>query len=118
MTLTEKAPEKPIKLSSVGEPMPISKAPSEEAPAPKTRPERPNPLEERAKHMPAQPSAPKDAAEWVGEPMPIIKKKDGDQKTALQVEAPLEMPTQEKKRKSSPIPNPIPCRGVPKRPLP
>ena len=102
MTLTEKAPEKPIKLSSVGEPMPISKAPSEEAPAPKTRPERPNPLEERAKHMPAQPSAPKDAAEWVGEPMPIIKKKDGDQKTALQVEAPLEMPTQEKEAEKRP----------------
>lgn len=89
MTLTEKAPEKPIKLSSVGEPMPISKASPEEAPAPRPRPERPNPLEERAKHMPAQSSAPTNAAEWVGEPMPITKKQDGDQGLDKQVEAPL-----------------------------
>ena len=96
MTLTEKAPEKPIKLSSVGEPMPISKASPEEAPAPRPRPERPNPLEERAKHMPAQSSAPTNAAEWVGEPMPITKKQDRDQGLAKKVEAPLEMSTQEK----------------------
>ena len=104
MTLTEKAPEKPIKLSSVGEPMPISKASPEEAPAPRPRPERPNPLEERAKHMPAQSSAPTNAAEWVGEPMPITKKQDGDQGLAKQVEAPLEMPTQEKEAEKRPAP--------------
>lgn len=104
MTLTEKAPEKPIKLSSVGEPMPISKASPEEAPAPRPRPERPNPLEERAKHMPAQSSAPTNAAEWVGEPMPITKKQDSDQGLAKQVEAPLEMPTQEKEAEKRPAP--------------
>lgn len=93
MTLTEKAPEKPIKLSSVGEPMPISKSPSSgEAPAHKPRPERPNPLEERAKHMPVQSSAPANTAEWVGEPMPIVKKKDTPE-PAKQADAPLEMPT-------------------------
>jgi len=102
MTLTEKAPEKPIKLSSVGEPMPISKASPEEVPAPRPRPERPNPLEERAKHMPAQPSAPTNAAEWVGEPMPIIKKQDGEQELAKLVEAPLAMPTQEKEAEKRP----------------
>ena len=104
MTLTEKATEKPIKLSSVGEPMPISKASPEEVPAPRPRPERPNPLEERAKHMPAQSSAPTNAAEWVGEPMPITKKQDGDQGLAKQVEAPLEMPTQEKEAEKRPAP--------------
>ena len=102
--VTEKAPEKPIKLSSVGEPMPISKASPEEAPAPRPRPERPNPLEERAKHMPAQSSAPTNAAEWVGEPMPITKKQDDDQGLAKQVEAPLEMPTQEKEAEKRPAP--------------
>lgn len=93
MTLTEKAPEKPIKLSSVGEPMPISKASPEEAPAPGPRPERPNPLEKCAKHMSAQSSVSIDAAEWVGGLMPITKKRDSDQGLAKQVGAPLEMPT-------------------------
>lgn len=96
MTLTEKAPEKPIRLSSVGEPMPISKASPEQVPAPRPHPERPNPLEERAKHMTARSSTLTNAAEWVGEPMPITRKQDRDQGLAKQVEAPLAIPTQEK----------------------
>lgn len=54
--------------------------------------------------MPAQSSAPTNAAEWVGEPMPITKKQDGDQGLAKQVEAPLEMPTQEKEAEKRPAP--------------
>ena len=104
MTLTEKAPEKPIKLSSVGEPMPISKAsprkflPPGRALSARTR------WKSAPSHMPAQSSAPTNAAEWVGEPMPITKKQDGDQGLAKQVEAPLEMPTQEKEAEKRPAP--------------
>ena len=107
MTLTEKAPEKSIKLSSVGEPMPISKSPSSgEAPVHKPRPERPNPLEERAKHMPARSSAPANTAEWVGEPMPITKKKESDPEPAKQVDAPLEMPSPGSEAAPSPVSEP------------
>lgn len=70
VVLTEKA-EKP-KLSSVGEPMPIAK--TDAALKETKRPSRPNPLEERAKHTPSRSTAPSNAAEWVGEPMPIITK--------------------------------------------
>ena len=54
--------------------------------------------------MPAQSSAPTNAAEWVGEPMPITKKQDSDQGLTKQVEAPLEMPTQEKEAEKRPAP--------------
>lgn len=115
MTLTERAPEKPIKLSSVGEPTPISKSPSPagEGPTPKPRPDRPNPLEERAKHIPAHSSAPANAAEWVGEPMPITKKKDGEPEPAQQADAPLEMHAQDKEAAKRPVPERV---SEPQRP--
>lgn len=72
VVLTEKA-EKP-KLSSVGDPMPITK--TDAAPKETKRPARPNPLEERAKRMPARSTAPSNTAEWVGDPMPIVKPQD------------------------------------------
>lgn len=71
LTLTEKTSEKPLKLSSVGEPMPISKADALSSPQPRPRS---NPLEERLKRAPSRSSAPENATEWVGEPMPIVKK--------------------------------------------
>lgn len=67
VTLTERVQPK---MSSVGEPVPVIRT---GAPEPRRRPDRPNPLEERAKRTPAHSSAPASAAEWVGEPMPILK---------------------------------------------
>lgn len=77
VVLTEKAPEKPVKLSSVGDPMPLNKA---DALSLRQR-KRPNPLEERAKHMPSRSNAPENATEWVGEPMPISKKEKPESTT-------------------------------------
>ena len=88
--LTEQMRNTP-KLSSVGDPIPVSN-PTPAAPRP--RPERLNPLEERAKRTPTRSNAPRNATEWVGEPMPILKnaQEQAAEKAPLTLSAPVTPP--------------------------
>ena len=108
VVLTEKA-EKP-KLSSVGDPMPIFK--TDAAPKETKRPARTNPLEERAKRTPARSTAPSNAAEWVGDPMPIVKDRDIPAEPAASQE-PLATPA-----KTSPAVSPKPAPAPEAKPDP
>lgn len=117
LVLTEKAPEKPVKLSSVGEPMPISKADA----LPMRQPNRPNPLEERAKHTPSRSNAPENATEWVGDPMPISKKKKTDETSAPASIPESAVPETEASRSGVPLTESAPLLETPEatdKPLP